>query len=232
MDTLSRTLMKPLARLAIACLAALAISCVLLAGSASPAHAAGLTLDNAKGSVGISTYYYGEVRGAAGSKDTISDLTCSNDKVIRIRAFNNNRGFHVVAKKVGRANVTYTYKGKKHKVKFIVYKYENPAKKLKVGQRDYAAKFKKYEIYRCSAKEANTFSGKLTVKPAKGWKLKGVRYTYADSPDPIQLGNGQRVLWDKDFDMRLTFRNKKTGVVEELMLYAYTSGGEDDDDDS
>ena len=123
MDTLSRTWMKLLARLACAGLVALALSCVLLAGSASPAQAAELTLDNAKGSVGISSYYYGEVRAEAGSKGKISNLACSNDKVVRIRAFNNNRGFHVVAKIVGRANVTYTYQGKKHKVKFIVHKY-------------------------------------------------------------------------------------------------------------
>ena len=32
-------------------------------------------------------------------------------------------------------------------------------------------------------------------------------------------------------DMRLTFENTKTGVVEELMLYAYTSGDDNDDDD-
>ena len=88
MDTLSRTWMKLLARLACAGLVVLALSCVLLAGSASPAQAAELTLENAKGSVGISSYYYGEVRAEAGSKGKISNLACSNDKVVRIRAFN------------------------------------------------------------------------------------------------------------------------------------------------
>ena len=62
-------------------------------------------------------------------------------------------------------------------------KYSNPIKKFKVGSKDYAKKFKKQPY--CSIK-SNSLKGKLSVKPAKGWKLVQIRMVN----DDIELRDG------------------------------------------
>ena len=55
-----------------------------------------------------------------------------------------------------------------------VTKYANPCKSFKIGKKNYVKKFKKQYWFLAPKK----ISGKLVIKPAKGWKMTGIeKYT-------------------------------------------------------
>ncbi len=87
----------------------------------------------------------------------------------------------VQIKKTGKTKITYTFAGKKHTVTYIVKKYTNPLKSLKVGKKNYASLMNPKAIAHggdtASAASLNDpFTGKITIKLKKGWKIKKCWY--------------------------------------------------------
>ena len=122
-----------------------------------------------------------------------------------------------VAKKAGGKYKTY-------KIKVTVEEYTNPLKTFKIGAKSYKKKFNdKISVGTMSKK---TLSGKLNIKPAKGFKITKITASY-----PIKK-NGERVYVNKKLkdgmkidvtwtgDIFITVKNTKTKEKLELRLYA------------
>ena len=92
----------------------------------------------------------------------------------------------VYAKKPGKTKLSFTYKGKKYSINVVTRKWASPVKKLTINKKDVASKYKNRSRY-----ETAIAGKKVTVTPAKGWKLTSLRcganYTIND------FTNGTRV---------------------------------------
>ena len=123
--------------------------------------------------------------------------------------------YYLVPKGPGKASLSYTYKGKKYTRNFVFKKYSNPVKSLKIGKKQLAKKFKSTYYYRTG----KTLKGKLQVKAAKNWKLQKIEY------NGKKVKNGAKVTYHKnkysDDYLVLTFKNKKTKVVQQVTVGTY-----------
>ena len=95
----------------------------------------------------------------------------SSKKSVAAVKYASKSGFNILFKKPGKATITYKYKGKKYTHKFVVLKYTNPAKSLKIGSKNYATKFKKKSYLELGGSYAGK---KLVATPVAGWKVKDV----------------------------------------------------------
>ena len=135
--------------------------------------------------------------------------------------------------KPGKAKVSITVKkknGKKtnYKCTVRVYKYKNPIKTLKLGSKNIAKKYKKDNFA-----EAKSSTSKLTVKPAKGWKIKTIKYrAYKENEDGSFAKEVKRTIKPKSGatikrrigknwyeEIALVMYNKEKHLKEELFLY-------------
>ena len=111
---------------------------------------------------------------------------------------------------------------KVHKVKLKVYKYTNPAKTLKIGNVEYKGKFKKTNNYVAKVPKKNK-NVKFVVKPAKGYKIVDMSYSYNTKNDitkSVELKSGRkfklRSLWGS---VQITFQKKSTGQTVNLAIF-------------
>lgn len=91
-------------------------------------------------------------------------------------------------KKAGKSKLSYTYKGKTHKVTIVAKKYVNPCKKLMLDSTNITKKFN-------TAREAfvqRTAKRKIRVAPKAGWKIEGI-YCQGASGATKKLTNGGKV---------------------------------------
>lgn len=114
-------------------------------------------------------------------KGKLTKVKSSNAKVVEVRPWGDDwkdsSGITIVGLKKGKATITYTYKGKTRKVKVVVKKYSNPIKTLKIGKKNYAGKLKKYSSVNLA--KWNACNGKkLSVTPAKNWKIVSIKCSY------------------------------------------------------
>ena len=138
-----------------------------------------------------------------------------------------------IIKKSGKAQLKYTYKGKKHVISYVVRKYTNPLASLKIGSKQYVKRFKHYSQSRDSSRMS--FTGKIRVKAAKGWKINRIEAwdssgsfvedwygndTFGGSKRTVK--NGSKV---KNADgIYITVQHKNTGFKYILKLYANYEG--------
>lgn len=116
-------------------------------------------------------------------REQVKNAKSSNPSVLQVKVSKSkyNDGtwdIKLVAKKTGKATVSFTAKGKKYKVNITVIKYSNPFAKLTVGGKDVTAKFNK-------SKKLNVKSlggKKIAFKLKPGWKLSeaDAEYKYKD----------------------------------------------------
>lgn len=101
-----------------------------------------------------------------------------------------------------------------------VRKYQRPCATFKVGNKNYASRFKKNSIYQTSHK--GTPKNKVTVKAAKGWKLVAMYYGNADGSNFKMIRNKKSVRFSvkkKDSAcIYAVFKNKKTKHYETVVL--------------
>ena len=127
-------------------------------------------------------------------------------------------------KKLGKITVQFTCtkdgKAKTYKQTFRIIKNVNPVASLKIGSVDYAAKFDK--TFRIKVNK--NLSGKLTVKPAKGWKILNIYRTKVKSNAPIMVKNNQKITLPKNTLLAVTLtKNGKTKSVIISHKQAYYS---------
>lgn len=181
-----------------------------------------LTLDNATGTCKVTTSL-GQNWGSDQTTDTFTlfsknysfnttpkKVKSSNKSVVAIADYDGGY-IDLTFKKAGTANVTYTWKGKAHKVKFIVYKYTNPVATFNVGSKKFASKLKKSAI----AYYDPFLGGKVQVKAKKGWTLKKLQ-TIGDSQKTIK--NGAKIKKGKVSLIVATLQNKKTKVMQTVTV--------------
>ena len=110
---------------------------------------------------------------------------------------------------------------KTYKATIKTVDYQNPVKELKIGNKNYASKFKKTKQY--NKVKFPSKKGKLVVKPAKNWKVKQIE-VYGDTKDGytevkvdnVKTYNLSKFVFVKD--AYVTLVNTKTKAVERLEL--------------
>ena len=157
----------------------------------------------------------------------ITGLKNSNSKVIEVTASEDDMYPHVEIKLVGEGTtkISFQYAGKTLTQKITVRKYKNPCKLLKIGKTNYAKCFNKSGHYNHNKRTKNV-TGKITIKPKKGWKLKKIEvFNIYDGVKKVK-NNSKVTLSIKGTGTGLYayFKNAKTGVVQRLEL-GYGRGG-------
>lgn len=157
----------------------------------------------------------------------ITGLKNSNSKVIEVTASEDDMYPHLEIKLVGEGTtkISFQYAGKTLTQKITVRKYKNPCKLLKIGKTNYAKCFNKSGHYNHNKRTKNV-TGKITIKPKKGWKLKKIEvFNIFDGVKKVK-NNSKVTLSIKGTGTGLYayFKNAKTGVVQRLEL-GYGSGG-------
>ena len=100
------------------------------------------------------------------------------------------------------------------KCEFVVYKYINPFKSLKIGKKNYASKFKKRFVYNNVPVKT---SGKLSYSLKKNWKVESI-YNVKKNNRWVSIKKGAKVKFAKGEEIILNLKNKKTGVREGFCL--------------
>lgn len=191
--------------------------------AASPSIDKSVTYNLYKGQVGFgSVLIHNPVTNAK-----ITGLKNSNSKVIEVTAGEDDMYPRVEIKLVGEGTtkISFQYAGKTLTQKITVRKYKNPCKLLKIGKTNYAKCFNKSGHYNHNKRTKNV-TGKITIKPKKGWKLKKIEvFNIFDGVKKVK-NNSKVTLSIKGTGTGLYayFKNAKTGVVQRLEL-GYGRGG-------
>lgn len=167
---------------------------------------------------------------------SLKNLKSSNKSVLTVKATKYKNGnvysteIMAYTKKAGTATVSFKAGGKNYKVKVTVKSYSNPVSYIKVGNTKLsAAKFKKTNVANLKYSKFSNKKCKITVKPAKGWKLNGKIQFLSDYyesdgykiPTQTLVVNGKNVVIkgrkpSKSFApcLQMELVNTKTGVSE------------------
>lgn len=191
--------------------------------AASPSIDKSVTYNLYKGQVGFGSVW---VRNPV-TNAKITGLKNSNSKVIEVTASEDASYPHLEIKLVGEGTtkISFQYAGKTLTQKITVRKYKNPCKLLKIGKTNYAKCFNKSGHYNHNKRTKNV-TGKITIKPKKGWKLKKIEvFNIFDGVKKVK-NNSKVTLSIKGTGTGLYayFKNTKTGVVQRLEL-GYGRGG-------
>lgn len=103
-------------------------------------------------------------------------------------------------------------------LKLTVKKWVNPLKTLKIGSKSYKAKFEKTDVYYA---KKNFSKKKLTVTPAKNWKVTKIRgfFTNSNTQKLTKLKSGSKISFKQPpAYIKITCKNKKNGNVEVVRL--------------
>lgn len=162
------------------------------------------------------------------------EITVKSSKKSVIKPASGWKSVYVNVKKTGKATLTIKVKKKSgtktYKCKLKVVKYKKPVTKFTLGARNYAGSFSKgtYGMIRNASASA-----KLSVKAAKGWKVKKIKYTASAYNRASRkytnisktLKNGKNVSlktaagWSQQ--ITVTLYNKKQKRTETLTLAVY-----------
>ena len=160
-------------------------------------------------------------------KGKLTKAKSSNTKVVEVYPWGEDwkhaNGITIIGNKKGKATVTYTYRGKKHRVKVVVKKYSNPLKTLKIGKKNYARKLKKAS-YAGIAKWKACKGKKVSVTPAKGWKIVSMRCGCYNADwskyKAKKVRNGGKLPKAANGDgITITLKNTKNGAYQDIYAY-------------
>ena len=160
-------------------------------------------------------------------KKAITKAKSSNKKVATVKVGKSGGMYYlrVNLKAAGKSKISFTHNGKKYACTFVVKNYVNPVKSLMIGESDYAVLFDLDRMkYRSGfGIEADVLlrnlNGKVSVKPAGGWKVgKVVSVTYKNKKPMKTIKNGATVKDANSVQVQMV--NKKTKAIEWLNLYA------------
>ena len=160
-------------------------------------------------------------------KGKLTKAKSSNPKVADVYPwsgdFKTSNAIYIAGYKKGKATITYTYKGKKHKVKVVVKKYSNPLKTLKIGKKNYERKLKK-SVYDATVKWSACKGKKLSLTPAKGWKIASMKFTYTNADwskyRTKKVRNGGKLPKVKYGDsLTVILKNTKNGAEQTVYFF-------------
>jgi len=154
---------------------------------------------------------------------SFSNVKSSNSKVAEFWGEKDKYGnvtleYHV--KKAGTTTFTFTIKigneKRDYKMDVSVSTYKNPVKTFKVGKKNYAKNFKKIS----SMAIDNKISGKIQIKPTKGWKIVTIKKATLGKYDFKfrKLKNGKKYTFEPFSQLIVICQNKKTKVKESVFL--------------
>lgn len=118
-----------------------------------------------------------------------------------------------------------------------VTNYKNACKSFKIGNKEYAKKFKNKPIIGLGIKRNKKLTGKVNVKPAKGWELINLGLTSNSKIDTMFYSDTFKIIknksnitlngWNdrnyfnaKNFMLSATFRNKKTKEYSYAVIFS------------
>ena len=154
-------------------------------------------------------------------KDKITNIKVADKKILKAYRHSDTKyEICLVPKKAGTTKVTFKYGKKTFSMKVTVQKWVNPCKTLKLGNKNYASKFKNDQYYWFS-KPSKTKKVKLSVKANKGWTLKSITYNNGSSPSYKKIKNNSTIKLpsNKNTYISVLFCNKKTGELVHISLF-------------
>ena len=181
------------------------------------------TLESAKGTIHLYPNYYDKASNSvyldymllssgSGAEKEPQKVKSSNKRVCSAAP-----GYGMLQlsfEKPGKATVSYTWKGKAHKVKFVVHKWTNLVKSFVVGGKQYAGKFANSNTASATSK---FIAGKVKVVAVSGWKvsqIESVKANYASKT----IKNGSTTLKKSDKVRGLIVRLKNRASGQEVWL--------------
>ena len=123
--------------------------------------------------------------------------------------------------KAGTAIISYRVNGKTYKTKFTARKYACPLTYIKFGSTTMTAnKFKKTDEIHLSYRKYAKKNQKISVKPAKGWKIKGI-YCSNGTKYMTEVKNNSSyfINTENDWYMYVFFINPTTQQKEFINIY-------------
>lgn len=119
----------------------------------------------------------------------------------------------------GKSTVSYTYTekgGKKRKVidHYIIKKYSNPVKSLKIGKKEYQKKFNNTTHFKI--KKKNIRNKKIKVQLNKGWKLEKITRATSDFKF-TNYKNGAKIPFNKKDVLQIWFHRKNNKQDHQLL---------------
>ena len=163
------------------------------------------------------------------SKKVNADVIDLNGKNYLACSFNTKSdGSGIGLKSSGKIKITATVHGKKKtktiSVKCLGKKYTSPVKSFKIGTKQYKSKLKKtwsFGTNLTNAQYKKLNGKKLSIKPAKNWKIASIKLHGATSKDKIYeavIKNNTKLKKLKYFEIEVLMKNKKTHAIERLYL--------------
>ena len=191
-------------------LATLIAFALSLSLSASQAYAGGgrISVGDFKGTTTTELGRY-ESYNYYAKKGTVKKVKSSNKKVATASV----KGNYLVVKPkgVGTATISFKYKGKSRKAKIKVYAYENPAALFKVGSQDYTSYYNDGRMMNGNA------TGKVQIKPAAGWKIKGIETVSLKTYKTKKVKNGFNLK--KNTSVYVSLYNKSKKLYSSISFY-------------
>lgn len=169
-----------------------------------------------------------EVQNFTSGKDSVLSATSSNSSVLKVRKDADVNAYMMYPRKSGKAKVTLTIKKANGKTKklsstVMVQKWKTPVKTFKIGNTSLANRFKKgskifAQISQYPSDDPrSSYTGKLQIQAAKGWKLVGIQkehYNWSTGKyKRSALKNGRNYKFVADDTVILTFKDTKTKFI-------------------
>lgn len=151
-------------------------------------------------------------------KGVVKNAKSSNKSVVDVWLYEDEIVFY--ATKPGTAKVSFKYKGEKRTVKVVVKRYVNAFKKLTIGGKSYKNGFK--TIYDSSTSFTKLRGKKISVTPAKGWKLVSIQ-SYVPGKGSqkdklVTIKNNAKVPKKASYVIYITLQNKSNKGTITYML--------------
>ncbi len=158
----------------------------------------------------------------------VKNLKSSNTKVLKASWNKKDPEFIVLKfKKTGKATVSfdvvYGNRTKSLKSKVTVNKYQRPCSSYKIGKKNYASKLKGTSYYMAPYKGNQKY--KISIKPAKGWKLQEINYSNNKMNKNKKIKNNTTIKCSGKKNsytwIEAWFENKKTGQIQLVYMTLY-----------
>lgn len=172
--------------------------------------------------------------------DVATKVKSSNSKVVSVSysEYVDEEGYaeNVITfklKKVGKAKITFTYKGKNRSTTINVQKYVNPLKSFKIGTKSFVKYLDSSKIgfmsgdseFWLRSKAAESFwkakpSGSKTIKlvAKKGWKVSKIEQFNVESMKTTKIKNGKKIKGLDRYILYVYMKNTKTGITYKYRL--------------
>jgi len=164
-------------------------------------------------------YYWKWTNNFTNVKVGNSNIIVAGNKWSAWTGENTTKGMQLwlMPRKVGKTTLSYTFKGKTHKVNIVVKSWvKNPIKRLVVSGATLAPK--KYGSEYVYSQGNKNLNGKsIKVVPATGWKIKSIYAVDDMGYDSVAIKNVSRMKVYYNV-VHITMQNTSTGAFEDVIL--------------